>query len=162
MKILVVYYSRTGHTQKVATALAARLGAEIVRIEPEGRVNLAFGVLEALMSFTAGIRACRTDLADIDVLVVATPVWANKVPPYVNMYLSLVTGIEQKPYYVIVERGTPGSDKPADVVRKQLDKKGMHHASSMVTLEEEVDKGMVEDKIQRFAEIISKNQGRVP
>ncbi len=152
MTVLIVYYSRTGHTQTVATALAGTLGAELVRIEPAGRVNLAFGVIEALMSMNCPIKPCKTDLADVDTLVIATPVWATKVPPYVNRYLSLVTGIEGKPFHVLVERGNPGPDRPIEVVQHQLEKKGMHFVSSAVTVENDVDGGLYEDTVRQFAE----------
>jgi len=154
MKILVVYYSRTGHTRKAATALAGRLGAEIVQIEPDGRVNLAFGVVEAMLGMTAPIKSCKTDLANIDILIIATPVWATKIPPYVTMYLSQVTGGEKKPLHVLVERGGPGSDRPVEIIREQLEKKGMHFVSSLVTLEADVRSGLYEDSVRRFADRI--------
>jgi flavorubredoxin len=154
MTPLIAYYSRTGHTQTIATSLARKLGADMIRIEPANRVNLAFGVMEALMSMTSSIKPCRTDLAGIDTLVIATPVWATKVPPFVNMYLSQVTGGQGKPFHVLVERGMPGSDHPILVVQQQLEKKGMHFVSSAVTLEKDVDSGLYEDTVRRFADKI--------
>jgi flavodoxin len=154
MKILVAYYSRSGNTRKAATALAGRLGAEITEIKPEGRVNLAFGAMKAFLNMTAPIQPDRTDLANIDTLVIATPVWAGKIPPYVTMYLSHVTGGERKPFYVLVERGGPGSDRPVQIVRELLQKKGMHFVASAETLEVMVKNNLYEDRIQLFAAAI--------
>jgi menaquinone-dependent protoporphyrinogen IX oxidase len=155
MKILVAYYSRSGHTRKAATALAGRLGAEITEIKPEGRVNLAFGAVEALMSMTAPVLPCTTDLTGTDALVLATPVWAGNVPPYVTMYLSQLSGCGQKPFYVLLERGRPGSDRPVQFVRQRLEKKGMRFVASAETIEEEVKNGLYEDKVRRFAAVIA-------
>ncbi|MGA2105301.1 flavodoxin family protein [Methanoregula sp.] len=157
MTLLVVYYSRTGHTQTVATSLAKKLNAEVLRIEPAHRVNLAFGAMEALMSMTSHIKPCKTDLSGIDTLVIVSPVWATKVPPYINMYLSLLTGIDGKKFHVLVERGSPGSDRPIEAVRHQLEKKGMKFISSATTVEHEVESGLYEDTVRRFADgILSK------
>jgi menaquinone-dependent protoporphyrinogen IX oxidase len=154
---LVVYYSRTGHTQTVATSLAKKIDAETIRIEPAGRVNLAFGAMEALMSMISPIKPCRTDLAGIDTLVIATPVWATKIPPFVNMYLSLLTGAEGKPFHVLVERGSPGTDRPREIMRHLLEKKGMKFMSSATTVEKDVESGLYEDTVLRFADgILSK------
>ncbi len=154
MKILVAYYSRSGHTGTIATALAGRLGAGITEIKPGDRANLAVGAMKAFFSMTAPILPCRTDLASIDILVIASPVWAGKIPPYVTTYLSQVTGGERKPFYVLVERGSAGSDRPVRIIREQLEKKGMHFIKSAEMLEIMVEESLYEDRIRLFAEAI--------
>ena len=141
MTILVVYYSWKGHTEKVAKELAVKLGAELARIEPAGHFNIAVGGMKAFMSMKAPIAPCRTDLGGIDTLVLATPVWAGKIPPFVSMYLSLVTNGEGKTCHIITERGNHGSDHPITFIRHKLEEKGIHIGHSAVTLEKEVDSG---------------------
>ncbi|MDD1703070.1 MAG: hypothetical protein LUQ31_08850 [Methanoregula sp.] len=41
MTIRIVYYSRKGHTQNVATVLATLLDAELIRIEPVSEGGIA-------------------------------------------------------------------------------------------------------------------------
>ena len=141
MTALVAYYSRKGRTEKVARAVAEKLGAGLVRIEPTGRVNLAIGVMEAMIGMKSAILPCRTDLAGTDTLIVVTPVWAGKIPPFVSMYLSQVSHGEGKKFAVITERGGHGSDVPIILVRRALEGKGMHFAASAVTVESDVDSG---------------------
>ena len=90
MKILVAYYSWKGHTETVARDLAGRLNATLVKIEPlsdpgEGM----FGkVIQALLGMKGRIKPCQIDMKEVDHLVIATPVWAHKIPPYIREYLS--------------------------------------------------------------------------
>ena len=78
MVIRIAYFSWKGHTQKVATALAQRVNADLVRIEPLKEFNIALGGMKAFLAKQAPIKPCRTDLAGIDTLVIATPlVWQS-------------------------------------------------------------------------------------
>jgi len=156
MAIRIAYFSWKGHTQKVATALAHRLNAELIRIEPLTEFNIALGGMKAFLAKQAPIKPCKTDLAGIDTLVIATPVWSGKVPPYVNEYLSAVTGGEGKPFHVLAEMGGRGSDSAIAVVKKQLEKKGMRFVSSAATIEREVDSGVFAATVDTFAAMILK------
>ena len=102
----------------------------------------------------AAIRPVGTDLAGVDFLVVATPVWAQKVPPYVNEYLSRVTNAAGKPFSVLVEMGGSGAEKAVAIVRKSLEAKGMRFVSSATTLESDVDAGRVDRTVEEFARTI--------
>jgi menaquinone-dependent protoporphyrinogen IX oxidase len=160
MTIRIAYFSWQGHTRKVATDLAGKLDAELVRIEPAqgdiAGICIAAAAMKAALSMSSPIRPCRTDLAGIDRLVIATPVWAHKVPPYVNSYLSAVTGGEGKPFHVITEMGSSGSESAIAVVRKRLEKKGMRFASSAATVERDVDSGAYTATVEAFAAGIKK------
>jgi len=149
--IRIAYFSWKGHTQKVATALAQRVNADLVRIEPLKEFNIALGGMKAFLAKQAPIKPCKTDLAGIDTLVIATPVWSGKVPPYVNEYLSAVTGGEGKPFHVLAEMGGRGSEGAIAAVKKQLEKKGMRFVSSAATVEREVDNGAFTATIDTFA-----------
>jgi flavodoxin len=91
MTALVAYYSRKGRTETVAHAVTEKLGVDLIQIKPPGRLNLAIGVREAMMGIKSAISPRRTDLTGIDTLIITTPVLAGKIPPFVSMYLSLVT-----------------------------------------------------------------------
>ncbi|ABS55421.1 hypothetical protein Mboo_0903 [Methanoregula boonei 6A8] len=150
MTALVAYYSRKGRTEKVAHAIAENLGAELVRITPPGQVNLAIGVMEAMMVMKSAIKSCRTDLTGIDTLVIVTPVWAGKIPPFVSMYLYQVSPGEGKKFAVFTERGRHGSDHPIRLVRHVLEGKGMNFVASGVTIESDVDSGEYLSLVRKF------------
>ncbi|MDD1701087.1 MAG: hypothetical protein LUQ04_09905 [Methanoregula sp.] len=151
MAIRIAYFSWKGHTQKVATALARLVNAELVRIEPPGEFNIAVGAMKAWLAMKSQIRPTKTDLAGIDVLIIVTPVWSGKVPPFVNEYLSAVTGGAGKPFHVIVEMGARGSESAIAAVKNQLEKKGMRFVSSAATVERDVDSGGYTATVEKFA-----------
>lgn len=90
-RILVVYYSRTGHTGRVAGDLAARLGADLARIEDKvdrrGFIGYLRAARDSLRSVGADIVAPRNDPADYALTIVGTPVWAWHMTPAVRTYL---------------------------------------------------------------------------
>jgi flavodoxin len=149
--IRIAYFSWKGHTQKVAAALAERVNAELVRIEPLKEHNIAIGGMKAFLAKQAPIKPCKTDLTGIDTLIIATPVWSGKVPPYVNEYLSAVTSGEGKPFHVIAEMGGSGSESAIATVKNQLEKKGMRFVSSAATVERDVDSGAFTRTVDTFA-----------
>jgi multimeric flavodoxin WrbA len=156
MAIRVVYYSWKGHTEKVATALAKKLDAELVRIEPVSEGGIAGKAMKAFFRMKSPIRPVKTDLTGVDTLVIASPVWGGKVPAYVNKYLDSVTGGKGKPFHVIVEMGNRGDQSAIAVVRNALEKKGMKFVSSASTVEKEVDSGLFMGTIEKFAAGIRK------
>jgi flavodoxin len=156
MTIRVVYYSWKGHTEKVASALAKQLDAELVRIEPASECRIAIEGMKAFFGMKSPIRPTKTDLGDIESLVIASPVWAGKIPSYVNSYLDSVTGGNGKPFHVLVEMGGSGDQSAIAIVRKRLEGKGMRFVSSASTKEKDVDSGTFINSVENFAAGIRK------
>jgi hypothetical protein len=90
-RILVVYYSLTGTTSKVAKDLAARLDADIERIEDTqhgvGFLNYLKASLHAWRQIPAVIGALQRDPAQYELTLVGTPVWCWQMTPAVRAYL---------------------------------------------------------------------------
>jgi len=147
----IAYFSWKGHTEKVVTALARLLDAELVRIEPLRESGMPGKLLKTLFFMKSAIKPCPTDLTGSDGLIIATPVWAAKVPPYVNEYLAEVSGGEGKPFHVIAEMGGRGSEGTIAAVRKELERKGMRFGSSATTIERDVDSGTFMATVEAFA-----------
>ncbi len=92
MNILVVYYSRTGHTRIVAEAIARSLGAELEALG-ERTKRLGFrgylsGGRDAMRHKQAELLPVQNDPANYDVVVAGSPVWAFTLCPAVRTYLS--------------------------------------------------------------------------
>ena len=153
--ILIVYYSGEGHTEKVATALGKKVGGRLATIEPVTEAGTFRKAMTAMFGMRAAIRPMKTDLSDVDFLVVATPVWSRKVPPYVNEYLAGVTNAAGKPFSVLAEMGGSGAENAIEIVRNSLEAKGMRFVSSAVTVESEVDAGRFGPTIEEFARTIT-------
>jgi len=91
-KVLVVCYSRTGVTAKLAEAVAEALGCQVEmlvdRKDRGGVVGYAVAGKDALTKKLADIDPIAHDPADYDLIVVGTPVWAGTMACAVRSYLT--------------------------------------------------------------------------
>jgi hypothetical protein len=91
-KTLVVFYSRSGTTRRIATALSAALGASIEEIAESRSRNGFLGycrsVIEARRQLLPNILPAINDPSSFDLVVIGTPVWAWSVSSPVRSYLS--------------------------------------------------------------------------
>lgn len=98
-KILVVYYSRTGQTKKVAEAIASQLGADIEKIvdtTPRKGLRAIFrSTLDGLLGRTTDIQEPVKDPYDYDMVVIGTPIWAGSVSAPVRDYFTWTDGAIQ-------------------------------------------------------------------
>ena len=152
MKVLVAYYSWKGHTEYLAKEIAGKLDASLVKIEPltdpgQGMFGKA---MKALLVRRENIKPCQTDMTEFDHLVVATPVWSGKIPPYVHEYLSQLSNCEGKNFSVFAEMGGRGADYTIMLVRKILGEKGMLFVASGFSVEKDVDARAVGPQIEEF------------
>lgn len=92
MKVLVVYYSRTGHTKQVAHSLARRLNADLEEIGSDLRLG-ALGylrcALESLLKLQTAIHTPQRDPAAYGLVLVGGPVWFWGLSSPVRSYLML-------------------------------------------------------------------------
>jgi menaquinone-dependent protoporphyrinogen IX oxidase len=98
VKILVAYYSRTGNTRRVAELLAEALGARGSEVTVEeildrrARRGLG-GLLSACVDATFGrrteVHAPEARVAEFDMLVVGTPIWAWNGTPAASAFCRL-------------------------------------------------------------------------
>ena len=92
MKTLVVYYSRTGFTKKLALALAAKLQAETEELvdntSRKGIMGWLKGGRDAVKKFMTVISPAQKDPAQYDLVVLGSPVWAGTMAPALRTYLT--------------------------------------------------------------------------
>ena len=158
MKILIACYSWKGHTRTVAQALAKKLDASRIDIEPQGGMSPVSGGIKALFGLKGKIRSAGSDIKEFDHLVIATPVWSHNIPPYTRQYLSEITNSPGKKFSVLVEMGGSGAERVVTIVRKVMEAKGMEFVASAVTLEKDVDANQFDTILTEFAEKIQSSQ----
>jgi flavodoxin len=92
-RILVVHYSLSGNTERVAEHLAKRLAAESEKIGDLGNRRGPLGYLRAALDSIRERPARITEPGknphDYDLTIVGTPVWAGKITPAVRTYLRM-------------------------------------------------------------------------
>jgi flavodoxin len=91
MKTLVIYYSLSGNTQKVAEAIANLLKADINRLEDRRSRNGPLGMLltiyQVLFSRPGKIRFANIDPSEYDLVIFGSPVWIMKLAPPMRSYI---------------------------------------------------------------------------
>lgn len=96
MKALVIYYSRTGNTRKVAEAIASALRAraevdveELKDLEKRklGFIGFMAAGRDALLKRNTPIEPVQADTEAYDVVIVGTPVWAWGMTSAVRTFL---------------------------------------------------------------------------
>ncbi len=91
MRILVVYYSRTGATKFVAQAIASELSADIEEIvdqkKREGKIGWMKAGRDAMQEKQTEIATVKT-LAYYDLIILGTPVWAWRPTPAIRTYVA--------------------------------------------------------------------------
>lgn len=90
-RTLVVFYSRTGTTARVAVKLADALSADLVELRPKAPFAGAFGFLRAgylgQTRKAAPIEPLPVDPADYDLVLVGTPIWSSHIAAPVRAFM---------------------------------------------------------------------------
>lgn len=88
---LIVYYSRTGVTAKVATALAQACGADIERIQDlrprDGAAGFLRSAWQGLRKVPGEIAPPQRRPADYPFILLGTPVWAGQMSAPMRGYI---------------------------------------------------------------------------
>ena len=90
MKGLVVFYSKTGNARWVAQIIATQDGGDICEVFENRRsriLDLLKTELNSVRGKEAKLKSTRRSLADYDLIIVGTPVWANRPTPAIIKYL---------------------------------------------------------------------------
>lgn len=93
MRVLVVFYSRTGNTRVVAEAIAKRLRADIEEIKDEKNRSGILGFLrsgyEAVVGKLADIHPVGRNPEGYDLVIVGSPIWVGRLSSPVRAYMAL-------------------------------------------------------------------------
>ena len=94
MKALIVYYSMSGNTEYAAGRIAERLGADLLRLEPEkaypdsGIRKFLWGGKSAVMAEKPRLKPYKFDAEAYDTVIFGFPVWAANIAPPVRTFIS--------------------------------------------------------------------------
>jgi flavodoxin len=90
-RVLVTYYSRSGHTRQIAERIANALDADVEELVDSGDRSGVLGYLrsgfEALFRRGAKIAAPTRELSTYALVVIGTPIWNLSVSSPVRTYL---------------------------------------------------------------------------
>ena len=150
-RILVVYYSLTGHTRQVATSIAQACGADIEPIlDVAGRQpkpsDLFWLGLRALLHRAEDIREPKFDPANYDMVIIGTPVWAGNMASPVRTYVTRYQGKLKRLALFCTEGGANG-DRALGRIAQML---GLVPSAQLIITEPELASGAHGHKIDEF------------
>ena len=91
MKTLLVYYSRTGMTKKIAKMIQSKINCDIEEITDNnkysGKLGFLKGGMNASMGRTSKINSITKNPSDYDLIIIGTPVWASNMATPIYTYL---------------------------------------------------------------------------
>ncbi len=93
MKRLVVYYSLSGNTEEAAKKIAAKLEADLLRLDTEKAMPKSFaarilvGGGQVMMNHIPKLKTLEKDPAGYDEIILGSPIWNSKGVPAINAFL---------------------------------------------------------------------------
>lgn len=155
MKTLIVFYSRSGNTRKVAQAIAAKLGADLEEIiDPKDRSG-ALGWMaagkDATFKSATPIKPVEKDPGLYDRVIVGTPVWAFTMASPVRTYLTQHgKGIKQAAFFCTL--GGSGDKRTFEDMQGLCGKEPLATAA---ILEKDIKKDSFGPAIETFVQKLS-------
>lgn len=120
---LCVYYSRTGHTEKLMKEISQELGCELVKLEDgvdrSGVRGWLHSGMQAMARKLPPVKPFKTllPLSAYDLVIIGTPVWAGRCSAPARSFLQEYGEQLRRVAYVI----TRGSDVRYEEVYEQMD-----------------------------------------
>jgi len=91
MKTLVVYYSRTGITKRIAEEISNLINCDVEELVDKENRSGIIGYIksgyEAARNKKTQIETPKHDIANYDLLIIGTPVWAGKMAVPIKTYI---------------------------------------------------------------------------
>ena len=151
MKSLVVYYSRTNITKKLAENIAAKTDADIEQIVPkvnyDGKIGYMRGGKDAMSSKVIELEDLKYDPQDYDVVYLGCPVWAGKPATPLFSYLKQNEGKFKNVKFFITAGGT-GFDSTI----KHMQESSIKPQKTLTLTTKQVKKDLFEEKLSSFLE----------
>jgi len=126
MKALLIFYSRTGTTKKVAQAISHLLKCDVEEVidakNRAGVIGYLKGGRDAMRRKPTKISKALKDPATYDIVIIGTPVWAFNVTPAIRTYL-FQNSEEFKKVAFFCTMGGSGSKKTFKEMAKLCEKR---------------------------------------
>ena len=136
MKSLIVYFSFTGNTKKIADELSGFLlktgAVDIIELKNLNETGNFFKQgSSAFKHERADIGDVNFDVTGYDLICIGTPVWAFTTTPAINSYLDNCKGCEGKRVLLFTTSGGAGDKRCISYMQEILATKGVKEFKSL-------------------------------
>lgn len=150
-KILIVYYSKTGHTAQVAKELATLCNADIEAIVGTHNGDKGFKFFRALFNTvrqsSSVIEPSLKPPEDYDLVIVGTPVWMFKLSSFTRAYLKR----HAKQFKQVAFFCTQGGRGDEKVFKQMSDETKKQAITTLVVNETELKDQSYQPKLKTYA-----------
>ena len=151
MRVLIVYYSRTGRTRDVTAVIARQIGAEVERIADkrnrEGRLGYIKCTIDQNLSLCPSLKPMRSDPGEYDIVAVGTPLWGSTCCAPIRTFLKEVKGRLRKVAFFCTMR--EGNEEKAFLDMQSHC--GTEPFATLFVTEDELKGDFPADKVAAFA-----------
>ncbi len=128
--VLIVYYSRTGTSKRVAEWLADKLDAQLEAIEPINKFGGAFGAARGALATLRGkepLIVVGEKTGKYERVVLVTPIWASHIAAPALTWLSRQRGERQSIDLVTVSASDSADGAPGYLTRAGVEIRHVGH-----------------------------------
>lgn len=159
MRLLVVFYSRTGTTRRVAETLSETLRCDIEEIFDEKSREGILGWLragrDAGASSLTEIKEIENDPASYDVVIIGTPVWNGTVSTPIRTYIHQQKGSFKRLAFFLTQDSPLSADRESRTFQEMSAVAGKQPIALLSLRRGDVAKG---DYLERLTDFIGKLQ----
>jgi flavodoxin len=123
LKSLVVFYSRTGNTKRVAEMIAGEMKADLQELvdkkSRKGPIALLRAGRDAMKEKTTELEPLRRRPGEYDLILVGTPVWASRPAPAARTFLQS-DDLSGKKVALFCTMSTKGGEETLEVMESLL------------------------------------------
>lgn len=157
MKKLIVFYSRTGTTRKLAEKIASELDSDIEEIidltERKGATGWLKSGRDAMRKKLTNINDLKNGLKNYELIVVGSPVWVGSLTPAIRTFLlNNKNNIKKAAFFC-----TMGGNNPSKIFDQMEELINLKPLSILALTTKEVINDLGGEKIESFVKIIKKS-----
>ena len=158
MRQLVIYYSNTGNTQKVAKMLADRLGADLAEVTCAAYLRWYGSLAMAWDSVTR--HTPKVDVlvpvgAEYDLVVAGGPVWAAHAAPPIMALAKQGFWKRARPAFFVTCSGTSPKYPPEPAIEEMKSMTSLEVVSTLVVREADFQSGQAAVLVDEFAKSLA-------
>lgn len=150
MKTLIVFFSQTGNTRKIAQAIKEELDGTLEEIQDtrnrNGMPGYLLSVIEAILKRQSKIQEVKHDPGAYDLVIIGTPVWAFNISSPVRSYIEQNKNTFKAAAFFVTCTALGGEK----VLQDMTNLYGKKASALLEIREEEIKSGKYLEKIKQY------------